>query len=76
MIEANQTNEIAWMRVLFSLSKKFQEQIEKDKDKEMDEKDAEMPGWTGRTSLTQNYTKLHNSLHFQIIFYTYLNKKK
>ena len=43
MIEANQINEIAWMWVLFSLSKKFQEQIEKDKDKEMDEKDAEMP---------------------------------
>ena len=43
MVEANQTNEIAWMRVLFSLSKKFQEQIEKDKDKEMDENDAEMP---------------------------------
>ena len=47
------------MRVLFSLSKKFQEQIEKDKDKEMDEKDAEMPDWTGRTSLTQNYTKIY-----------------
>ena len=43
MVEANQTNEIAWMRSLFSLSKKFQEQIEKDKDKEMDENDAEMP---------------------------------
>lgn len=59
------------MRVLFSLSKKFQEQIEKDKDKEMDENDAEMPDWTGRTSLTQNYTILHNSYQFFSFFKSY-----